>query len=852
MEIAPTRTPEPGSFGGRRFRSIVWITGALWALLIHWPILLGKVPLPADVLLNSIAWQDLARQPHFQVQHAEMGDAITLGYPWYVQRRERLLAGDIPLWNERALMGSPFLASSQPGVFNPVALALMPLPPHVGWSLLIAVKAWLAFTFTAFAARRLGARPFGSLAAGMTFSACGFMTAWSLWPITDTALWLPAIFWAVSALSQKLDVRSCLTAGIILALPVLAGHAEIAAFVTLAGALLAAFLTFNEPVDVGSRRWRLPALFAISAVIAVGLASVQLLPTLEWIGSLSRSSETPLRLALPFDDVAGIVSRDSTSNPNSLGVSIPEGASYAGIAALLLAPLALLVQRRLATFLIVLGGCSAAVSLSLPPFFDTYQLIPLLRAAPANRLLLVTDFCLALLLALSLTTLEGPHLRALEAKRARFFLAASLSAIGLFTVAVLLRSTPARHGAGGFRGGLGVTLVLLICFALLARLALAALDDRLRQRRVAPLVALIALDLATFASGHLPYFDSEEVFPTPRVLGAIAPDLASRYRVASVNGVMPVNSMQFFGFRDPVGYDYPLRSTERLLRPLTEGRIAPVFVDSLSSQALAKGGGTRLRLMNTRFFVASGLNGSTQNLELAKPEFRLVADFGMLQLFEFPAALPRAWFVAASGQRVVESMRDALAALDDPGFNPASEAVLIGGKRRARDDHPRRIDVGTQVKEMPALVEVSIQSNGDGRVATVSAETAGLVVISEAYDRGWKATVDGKRAPVLRVDVALMAVPVDPGTHTIRLSYRPRSFVVGSSVSLATLLVVAILFAADSRWRVPAAAFSRPGPEGALVADEPPGAQLRREGSQLVDCTAAGGARRRSIEDDGS
>ena len=54
-----------------------------------------------------------------------------------------------------------------------------------------------------------------------------------------------------------------------------------------------------------------------------------------------------------------------------------------------------------------------------------------------------------------------------------------------------------------------------------------------------------------------------------------------------------------------------------------------------------------------------------------------------------------------------------------------------------------------------------------------------IVVVRNAWAEGWSATVDGTPAPVLRTDYLLQGVPVPPGTHEVRLTYRDPAIGVG-------------------------------------------------------------------------
>ncbi|PYV08494.1 MAG: hypothetical protein DMG07_25660, partial [Acidobacteria bacterium] len=80
---------------------------------------------------------------------------------------------------------------------------------------------------------------------------------------------------------------------------------------------------------------------------------------------------------------------------------------------------------------------------------------------------------------------------------------------------------------------------------------------------------------------------------------------------------------------------------------------------------------------------------------------------------------------------------------------------------------------------------------------------AALVVCSEVFYPGWEAQVDGRPAPLLEADYILRAVPVPAGKHAIVLRFRPRSFLLGLAVSLASLAAAGLCLAATRPRRNP-------------------------------------------------
>jgi hypothetical protein len=97
-----------------------------------------------------------------------------------------------------------------------------------------------------------------------------------------------------------------------------------------------------------------------------------------------------------------------------------------------------------------------------------------------------------------------------------------------------------------------------------------------------------------------------------------------------------------------------------------------------------------------------------------------------------------------------------------------------------------------------------VRENGPGRISGIShgrggatafdaeMQKDGWVVISDVAWRGWRATIDGRRAEVHHANAAFLSVFVPRGHHRVRLTYLPSSFVIGAAISFAALCVMAV------------------------------------------------------------
>jgi hypothetical protein len=149
----------------------------------------------------------------------------------------------------------------------------------------------------------------------------------------------------------------------------------------------------------------------------------------------------------------------------------------------------------------------------------------------------------------------------------------------------------------------------------------------------------------------------------------------------------------------------------------------------------------------------------------------------LIRVLRVPEPLPRAYAVEGG---VVSREPDAYLRLADPAFDPLREVVLAEGTATpARPGFRGEARVTTRGMDR---LSVAAELNRDG-----------YVVLVEAYEPGWRATLDGRPAPVLRANVLFRAVAVPAGAHRLELRYRPGSALAGAVVSAAGLLASALV-----------------------------------------------------------
>ena len=101
-------------------------------------------------------------------------------------------------------------------------------------------------------------------------------------------------------------------------------------------------------------------------------------------------------------------------------------------------------------------------------------------------------------------------------------------------------------------------------------------------------------------------------------------------------------------------------------------------------------------------------------------------------------------------------------------------------------------------KSKPILIEDKnvIMHNFDDREVITKYSKNGFLVYSETFSlySGWAAKVNGKTEEILRANGVVSAVAVDPNTNNVTFKYKPQPYVVGSLITIFTILALCAYF----------------------------------------------------------
>ncbi len=788
--------------------------GFLWR-----PLATGGVLLPADIPLRyDHAWKAGRDPSRIQVENPLLGDVVDYYYPYRVHALGELGRGHVPLWNPWILAGTPFFASAQAALLDPVNVLTLPSGPLASWThgalLRIALLGWFTFCF----ARGLVRSALAAAAAGIVFMFSGVVAVWLNYPVVTSLTWMPALFWAGSRLVETGCRRHLAATGLAIGALLLGGHPETQFLVGFAWVAYCVHALAARPWAVAVRRAG-----CLGAAIALGLAigAVQWLPFVHFLWASHAFTarvephtsfdllETLLRLAvLLLPNLGGTRMDMDYWLPQAQYLNFNERTGYVGLLALGLAILGFVTARRAGgqeasrTWFFGLGAVFAILLAIRAPGFHLARQLPLLEVGHGVRWMILSSFFVALLAASGIDALLRARPAERLLRRSALVFAAVVGAGGVALVgawAILAHGFDDRQVLAIRSLGevtlvrVGVLAELLdpvrftvfppLLFLLAGSVLLFVRFRGVIGARVGALglCALLYLDLWSFGSRYNPVSPAEEVFPETASVRFLR-ERAGRERFVGAGDLLRPNVAMLFGLRDLRGYeDLVDQSFHRLygetLAHLREGAW-------LGDPSLSREEGRLLQLASVRFLLSHVPLRCPPSLGCR----RVSVTPGVL-IYEIDGFLPRAYTVPRA--RVVVDLEGAREALLDPDFDPLREVVLVGARAGPAGTGHAAGSVAWRVDE-PEDVALEVRR-----------PSAGYLVLTDLHATEWVATVDGEPAALLRANGVFRAVPVPAGTHEVRLRYVPRLVYASAASSAAAgaagLLLLALTGVRASR-----------------------------------------------------
>jgi hypothetical protein len=719
--------------------------------------------------------------------------------------------GSWPLWNRRWSFGQPLLANPNNQLVYPLTWLNLLMPPWHYYSLFVVVHFLLAGLGFFLAARRLGSSGRAALLGAACWVASGpFVSLVNLWNHLSGAAWIPWALWAADAALLSPSPLRILSWGAVMAAPVLCGSPESVLMAGAASVTVLARRSGGAPL----RRMALTAVLALA--FGVALSAVQWIPSVELVSRSVRSqlgSQAALwsmppaglfQLVLPVwldplplqDDVRALLfdSREPFLHSLYLGATTVLFVAAAGHARNRV--VAATAGVAVAALLVALGRHGA-------PYRWLTELVPAAQSLrfPGKGLILVS-FAWALLVAFGFDALRERKPSRIRVPELLLALcaaalagAAALVSLGADTWGTLLVAPNYTR-----RGVVASLSPLILPLGRAALLATILLIVALRRTPASParlaLMGLVAVaDLLAAHHGRTPTTPSALYALRPPGLQHLANGAGQRvYSYDYFNRSSALAHLGHRGYRlKMIREDWPAPWADAFalrmgLYPSVLGYwgIEGAYqVDSLGLYSPEMSGLTRYISMQEDRPVHLRLlqMGAVRRVVSLhpQPQFAEVAvlDTALLEpvrIYAVPDPVPRVY--AVDGVRVADGAT-ALRMCGDPTFDLHREVILPAGPARASDPAFHSQVRLTALRPDRTMVEAALSAPGH-------------LVLVDAFDPGWRATIDGQPAALLRANVAFQAVAVPAGNHRVELLYRPRSVFWGG---LATLVAVVIALA---------------------------------------------------------
>lgn len=754
---------------------------------------------------------DLLLWPAGRVLSHSSTDLAMQFIPWRQFGFDELRRGNLALWNPHIFCGAPYFAGFQSALLYPPNWLHLILPGNVAINWIIALHVFLAGYFTYLWARGRGVSIAGAILAGAMFMFGGpyFLHVYAgHLPHLAVMVWPPLVLLALDKLSSQGRWRWYLLGAAAVAMQIFAGHPQYLYYTAITTALYAALLLVNS-------RQRAAVAIGFAAIYVGGamLAAVQLLPGIDAQSESVRSGGTGFDFAstfsLPPANLLTLLAPNffgwvPLSTTRELLAESYWGAGYLWEMSLFVSMAGLVlavfggVSARCPGKWILITMIAAALLLALGRHTPLYR--PMLSFVPKYDSFRGTvKFAYIAVLFASVLAGVGFDEMLRRGKVARAWpIALASAAVLMLLIGWWITFTPAWWVR--FVGQVGAS-------------ANAARELFVRPPDSYQSAGQIHAARATAAKGL--------IIGGATLLSAAALLLAARWNHRAVYGVWLLAFVELFAYARstratmPFNFEFAPGASgkEQQIYAAWREAVATLPHDQRGFSAMSSLANASMSLKYNDVWgydpgvlrryaelwaVTQGRRASDASQYLPQPP-RIVPS--VLRMLRCSLVL---WPDVSTPVRAVPHPLPMVSVISDWVQLGSAEATVAYVTQESFD--PRRTVVldsppafpTTPAADAPGTAEV-LASGTDWLEIRAVMNRAGILLITNSFSRGWRA-LNHSSSPEARYQVvpanwALQAISLDPGTHHIRLEYRPAAFVAGKWITTASLLAWAGLVA---------------------------------------------------------
>lgn len=714
--------------------------------------------------------------------------------------------GELPLWNPYIFSGAPLLADPQNSLLYPSQVLFLILPLNIAFGINLYIH--VLFLFAGFyLLLRIFCDRSSSLFLALTFALSGpvfVRVASGIMPTVQVLAWVPWIFYFLEMHRRRRTIIWSIAFGISFAMQILGGFPTLSFYTALPVAVYMVFVTWENvrqhKVGIALKNithW----FFAILGALC--LSAAQMIPTFEFLSLSGRSlpsqafvkngSLPPFNLITTFlPEIFG----SALTGTAIQGANWMEQNLYIGIMPLILIFIYIfgfwrVIGDEFKLHLLMLSLCLfVAFGLYNPLYIPLYLYVPFFKTlADPGRMTMLIAFFLVILGAISLNRLaiKLPELSG----NFRLKVFALIGVCVIFLVAALFILTfgrdlltelakpiiVQRYGSSAdekikeLPNLYNTQLVTIVNCLLVLVVGAAVVYVRAISRISAKSFVIICgiimvLDVGMFAmrTAGLTVRTAEN-HSNPEYLSVLRPQQMPS-RVLPLNAMVFTNQGSLYQIPAITGYNpLILASYQRLLGVIRGEAVDPAdrvpMVTTYDSRLLP--------LLNVGYVISDH--------PLNDPQLTLLDSRGAY-LYKLPVH-PQPARMYYNVEYLPDDGQIA-SRLADTSFDPM-QTLLIKGVNAS---------ITSAVDSKPVWKVNLIRSSALRTEFDVYTSAPGWLLVGDTYYPGWKATVNGRQTMIRQAHLALRAIEIPEGRHTVVFTYDPDSFRFGMFVSLVSALIL--------------------------------------------------------------
>jgi hypothetical protein len=718
-------------------------------------------------------------------------DQYVAGYSFRLYGAEMFReTGHIPQWNPYLFGGLPFIAAMHGDIFYPTAWLRWFLPMDTAMNLGFALHLILAGFVMYLLLRALGASWGAGVVGGVAYELTGIVAS-LVKPGHDGKLFVSALaplaFLALLRAVRDRNPSGYALLALVVGLGLVSPHYQMTYYLLVASGLWTLYLAFFAPERPARRDGAVMVALALGAVLlGVTLSAIQALPFVSYIpfsprgeGGGSGGWEYAVSYSLPPEELL------TTILPQFNGVLesywgrnfFKLHTEYLGAAVVALAVLGLgdRTRSRLIRALAVIAILFLLIALGgHTPFYTVwYELMPMMKKVRAPGM---AFFLVALPVAIWAGFGADRLLRREVTMKALAIPLATLGVIALLGVAGVLGSVGTLFAsaeqaprlvanAPELRAG---ALRLLVLTALAGAAFWAVAVGRVRGLAAAGvLAAVVVVDLWSVDRRFFDYKPpASELFADDPIITRLKQE-PKPYRVLDA-GVYQGSVLMAHSVQSVLGY---------------HGNEVRFYDDLMGGKNVwANIGNPNLHdLLAVRFLLLPDTQSVPGFHRIMEPTPTAHGAVGVLYQRDTAPAYVRVLPAAAKlpEDQLVPTVVDPRFPVNGVVVFPESASV---SPAQIRGRGPDTTSVRARLTEWKP---------GSMRVALTGSDTATrYLLVSETWYKDWRALVDGRPAPVLRGDQALITVALPPGAREVALDFDSPEYARGRLISLVALLAI--------------------------------------------------------------